>query len=103
MDSLLNPWQTSSLGDMVPYQSVPGPPFREQGYDPAWFTSSVSTFEVERLPELMENLGFEEFYPDETMNIKGFEKANYLATKTMSCWSRARSGWRSRKSRVSPS
>jgi lipoteichoic acid synthase len=77
MDPPLNPWQTSSLGDRVPYQCL-AHLLKEQGYDTVWFTSSVSTFEVERLPELVENLGYEEFYPVETMNTEGFEKANYF-------------------------
>jgi hypothetical protein len=77
MDPPLNPWQTSSLGDRVPYECL-AHLLKEQGYDTAWFTSSVSTFEVERLPELVENLGYEEFYPVETMNTEGFEKANYF-------------------------
>ena len=77
MDPPLNPWQTSSLGDRVPYQCL-AHLLKEQGYDTAWFTSSVSTFEVERLPELVENLGYEEFHPVETMNTEGFEKANYF-------------------------
>ncbi len=77
MDPPLNPWQTSSLGDRVPYECL-AHLLQEQGYDTVWFTSSVSTFEVERLPELVENLGYEEFYPVETMNTEGFEKANYF-------------------------
>ena len=77
MDPPLNPWQTSSLGDRVPYECL-AHLLKEQGYDTVWFTSSVSTFEVERLPELVENLGYEEFYPVETMNTEGFEKANYF-------------------------
>jgi lipoteichoic acid synthase len=77
MDPPLNPWQTSSLGDRVPYQCL-AHLLKEQGYDTVWFTSSVSTFEVERLPELVENLGYDEFYPVETMNTEGFEKANYF-------------------------
>ncbi len=77
MDPPLNPWQTSTLGDRVPYECL-AHLLKEQGYDTVWFTSSVSTFEVERLPELVENLGYEEFYPVETMNTEGFEKANYF-------------------------
>ncbi|MDQ3302228.1 MAG: sulfatase-like hydrolase/transferase, partial [Actinomycetota bacterium] len=33
---------------------------------------------IERLPELVENLGYEEFYPVETMDTEGFEEANYF-------------------------
>lgn len=50
----------------------------EQGYNTAWFTSSTATFEIERLPELVKNLGYEEFYPVESMDTEGFEQANYF-------------------------
>jgi arylsulfatase A-like enzyme len=73
----LNPWQTASLGDSIPSQCL-AHLLKEQGYNAVWFTSSVSTFEIERLPELVENLGYEEFYPVETMDTEGFEEANYF-------------------------
>ena len=73
----LNPWQTASLGDSIPSQCL-ADLLKEQGYNTVWFTSSVSTFEIERLPELVENLGYEEFYPVETMDTEGFEEANYF-------------------------
>jgi lipoteichoic acid synthase len=73
----LNPWQTASLGDNVPSRCL-ADLLEEQGYSTVWFTSSVSTFEIERLPELVENLGYEEFYPVETMDTEGFEEANYF-------------------------
>ena len=77
IDPPLNPWQTSSLGDRVPVWCL-ADLLKEQGYDNVWFTSSVSTFEVERLPELVKNLGYDEFYPVETMDEEGFEEANYF-------------------------
>ena len=77
IDPSLNPWQTSSLGDRVLTRCL-GDLLAEQGYDTAWFTSSTSTFEIERLPELVKNLGYEEFYPVETMDTEGFEQANYF-------------------------
>ncbi len=77
IDPPLNPWQTSSLGDRVLSPCMAGL-LAEQGYDTAWFTSSTSTFEIERLPELVKNLGYEEFYPVETMDTEGFEQANYF-------------------------
>ncbi|CAA9449221.1 MAG: Phosphoglycerol transferase [uncultured Rubrobacteraceae bacterium] len=73
----LNPWQTASLGDNIPSRCL-ADLLEEQGYNSVWFTSSVSTFEIERLPELVENLGYEEFYPVETMDTEGFEEANYF-------------------------
>ncbi|MCA1719386.1 MAG: sulfatase-like hydrolase/transferase [Actinobacteria bacterium] len=76
-DPPLNPWQTASLGDRVPSRCL-ADLLKEQGYNTGWFTSSVSTFEIERLPELVKNLGYEEFYPVETMDTEGFEQANYF-------------------------
>jgi lipoteichoic acid synthase len=73
----LNPWQTASLRDNVPSRCL-AHLLEEQGYRTVWFTSSVSTFEIERLPELVENLGYEEFYPVETMDTEGFEEVNYF-------------------------
>ena len=77
IDPPLNPWQTSSLGDKVLSRCL-ADLLSDQGYDTAWFTSSTSTFEIERLPELVKNLGYQEFYPVETMDTEGFEQANYF-------------------------
>ena len=73
----LNPWQTASLGDSIPSQCL-ADLLKEHGYNTVWFTSSISTFEIERLSQLVENLGYEEFYPVETMDTEGFEEANYF-------------------------
>ena len=77
IDPPLNPWQTSSLGDRVLSRCL-ADLLAEQGYDTVWFTSSTATFEIERLPELVKNLGYEEFYPVESMDTEGFEQANYF-------------------------
>ena len=77
IDPPLNPWQTSSLGDRVLSRCL-ADLLGDQGYDTAWFTSSTSTFEIERLPELVKNLGYQEFYPLESMDTEGFEQANYF-------------------------
>ncbi len=77
VDPPLNPWQTSSLGDRAPAECL-ADLLKEQGYDAAWFTSSTAEFEIERLPELVRNLGYEEFYPLESMDTEGFEPANYF-------------------------
>ncbi len=77
IDPPLNPWQTSSLGDRVLSRCI-ADLLGGQGYDTAWFTSSTSTFEIERLPELVKNLGYQEFYPVESMDTEGFEQANYF-------------------------
>ncbi len=68
-------WQTYSVGGRIPARCLPEL-LGERGYDSVYFTSSVRTFE--RRPEVVENMGYEEFYPVETMNTKGFEKANYF-------------------------
>jgi len=77
VDPPLNPWQTSSLGDQAPGECL-ADLLKEQGYDTAWFTSSTAEFKIERLPELVENLGYDQFYPLESMDTEGFEPANYF-------------------------
>lgn len=71
----LEPKGTDSLGDDIPGLCLPEL-LTKQGYNSVYFTSSVQTFE--RRPELVKNMGYEEFYPVETMDTKGFEKANYF-------------------------
>lgn len=46
----------------------------KEGYRTAWFQSSWKDFE--NWPQLVENFGYEEFYPVESMSTEGFEKAN---------------------------
>lgn len=75
MEPPSGPRSTDSVGDDIPANCLPEL-LGDQGYRTAYFTSSVQTFE--RRPEVVENLGFDEFYPVETMNTEGFQKANYF-------------------------
>jgi phosphoglycerol transferase MdoB-like AlkP superfamily enzyme len=66
---------TYFVGNNIPAQCLPDL-LNDQGYNSVYFTSSVETFE--RRPEVVDNMGYEEFYPVETMETEGFEKANYF-------------------------
>lgn len=48
----------------------------EKGYDSAFFQSATEDFERRR--ELTENLGYDEFYPLETMDTEGYDEVNYF-------------------------
>jgi len=48
----------------------------EQGYNSAFFQSATENFE--RRPALVENFGYEDFYPVNDMPKAGFEEANYF-------------------------
>src|SRR5215212_9532307 len=47
----------------------------EQGYNTAYFMSQRADFENSQ--KILENLGYKEFYPVETMDQEGFEQSNY--------------------------
>jgi lipoteichoic acid synthase len=47
-----------------------------QGYKSAWFQSAEQTFE--NRPQLVENFGYQHFQAYESMNPRGYQKANYL-------------------------
>lgn len=49
---------------------------QQQGFATAYFQSATESFEYRR--QLVENMGFEEFYPLESFDKKGFQKANYF-------------------------
>lgn len=66
---------TPFVGSNIPARCLPDL-LDGQGYNSVYFTSSVETFE--RRPEVVDNMGYEEFYPVETMDTEGFEKANYF-------------------------
>ncbi len=100
MSPPLNPWQTASLGNSIPARCL-ADLLEEQRYSTVWFTSSVSTFEIERLPELVENLGYEEFYPVEIMDTEGFERRTTSAMRMTLCSGRVKSGSESTRMRVS--
>ena len=74
----LDYWGTMMLGavsDSVPSTCLPEL-LKEQGYRSAYFMSQESTFE--RSPEIIKNLGYEEFYSTEDMDKEGFEQTNYF-------------------------
>jgi arylsulfatase A-like enzyme len=48
----------------------------EQGYNTALFQSATEKFEDRG--HLVENFGYKEFYPLETMSTEGFERSNYF-------------------------
>jgi glucan phosphoethanolaminetransferase (alkaline phosphatase superfamily) len=48
----------------------------EQGYKSAWFQSAEQTFE--NRPQLVKNFGYQYQAYEESMNRRGFQKANYL-------------------------
>jgi lipoteichoic acid synthase len=75
IDPPMGRWQTHSIGGRIPARCLPEL-LGDWGYDSVYFTSSEQTFE--RRPEVVENMGYEEFYPVETMDKEGFEKANYF-------------------------
>jgi lipoteichoic acid synthase len=75
IDPPMGRWQTHSVGGRIPARCLPEL-LGERGYDSVYFTSSEQTFE--RRPEVVENMGFQEFYPVETMDKEGFERANYF-------------------------
>jgi lipoteichoic acid synthase len=49
---------------------------KEQGYRTVFFQSSTKNFE--NFGNLANNLGYEEYYPLETMDTEGFERSNYF-------------------------
>jgi lipoteichoic acid synthase len=49
---------------------------KRQGYNSVWFSSATAHFEDRR--DLVENFGYEDFQPVETMETEGFEKSNYF-------------------------
>jgi lipoteichoic acid synthase len=75
IDPPMGRWQTYSAGGRIPARCLPEL-LGDRGYDSVYFTSSEQNFE--RRPELVENMGYEEFYPVETMDTEGFERANYF-------------------------
>jgi lipoteichoic acid synthase len=75
IDPPMGRWQTYSAGGRIPARCLPEL-LGDRGYDPVYLTASEQT--SERRPELVESMGYKEFYPVETMNTEGFEKANYF-------------------------
>ena len=74
----LDRWGTMLLGareDSLPGACLPDM-LGEQGYNSAYFMSQRADFE--RSPQILENLGYEEFYSTEVMDTEGFEQTNYF-------------------------
>ncbi len=59
----------------VPVRGLPDL-LKEQGYRTVFFQSSTENFE--NFGDIAENLGYEEYYPLESMDTEGFEQANYF-------------------------
>jgi lipoteichoic acid synthase len=49
---------------------------KEHGYNSVWFSSATEHFEDRR--DLVENFGYEDFQPVETMETEGFQQSNYF-------------------------
>jgi lipoteichoic acid synthase len=49
---------------------------KEQGYNSVWFSSATERFEDRR--DLVDNFGYDDFQPVETMETEGFQKSNYF-------------------------
>ena len=67
--------ETESLGDRIPSRCLPEL-LGEQGYETAFFQSVKEDFE--RRPEVVQNMGYGDFYSLEDMETEGFERANYF-------------------------
>lgn len=70
------PRDTDGLAEDVPAHCLPKL-LGEQGYETAFFQSATENFENRR--RVVENFGYEDFYPLESMDKEGFERANYFS------------------------
>ncbi len=66
---------TEAQPDGIPARCLPEL-LNKKGYNTAMFQSATGEFEDRDL--LVENFGYDEFYPLETMNTEGFERSNYF-------------------------
>ena len=66
---------TEALPGGIPAPCLAGL-LKDQGYKTVFFQSSTKRFE--NLPGLVNNFGYEEYYPLESMDTEGFEKTNYF-------------------------
>ena len=71
----LVPETTEAAPDDIPVPCLAGL-LKDQGYSTVFFQSSTEGFE--NFVGLVRNFGYEEDYPLESMNTKGFEKTNYF-------------------------
>ena len=70
------PRGTDGLAEDVPANCLPKL-LEEEGYNTAFFQSATENFESRR--EVVENFGYEDFYPLESMDKEGYERANYFS------------------------
>lgn len=66
---------TESEPDVIPARCIPDL-LKEQGYRTAFFQSATEDFERRRA--LVDNFGFDDFFPVNGMDKKGFDTANYF-------------------------
>ncbi len=71
----LDTQRTESEPDAIPARCLPDL-LADHGYRSVFFQSATKNFE--RRPQLVENLGYEDFFSTEDMNKKGYDKANYF-------------------------
>ena len=71
----LDTQRTESEPDAIPARCLPEL-LGDHGYRTAFFQSATEKFE--RRPQLVENLGYEDFYSTEDMDKEGYDKANYF-------------------------
>ena len=67
--------KTESEPDIIPARCLPDL-LKEQGYKTAFFQSATEDFE--RRPQLVDNMGYEDFFATEDMNTEGFQETNYF-------------------------
>ena len=67
--------KTESEPDIIPARCLPDL-LKEQGYKTAFFQSATEDFE--RRPQLVDNMGYEDFFATEDMNKEGFQETNYF-------------------------
>jgi lipoteichoic acid synthase len=71
----LDTQRTESEPDAIPARCLPDL-LEDHGYRTAFFQSATKNFE--RRPQLVENIGYEDFFSTEDMDKKGYDKANYF-------------------------
>src|SRR3712207_3959195 len=67
--------KTESEPGIIPARCV-ADLLKERGYRSAFFQSATEDFE--RRPQLVENLGYDDFFATEDMSKEGFEETNYF-------------------------
>ncbi|MDN5696487.1 MAG: sulfatase-like hydrolase/transferase [Rubrobacter sp.] len=70
------PRATDGLAEDVPSRCMPKL-LEEQGYNTAFFQSATENFESRRA--VVNNFGYEDFFPLESMDKEGYERANYFS------------------------